>query len=175
MADRARRVRRRKEEENDLFMRLIWHPGLTNMSTDHDELISQAKSVGITRFVVGAVILSNNQILVLKRASRESFLPNLWELPSGKVDQGEDLGTALTREVFEETGLSIGSGRYVDHFDYKSKSGQATRQFNFLITYDVDKAEVKLNAEEHDEYMWTNDFSPCSPQVQEMIKKAILL
>ena len=145
------------------------------MSTDHDELISQAKSTGITRFVVGAIIISNKRVLLLKRASRESFLPNLWELPSGKVDQGEDLSTALTREVFEETGLSIGSGRYIGHFDYKSKSGQATRQFNFLITYDLDKSQVKLNAEEHDEYVWTSDFSPCTPQVQEMIKRAILL
>ena len=34
-----------------------------------------------------------------------------WELPGGRVEQGEDFLTALTREVREETGCAIDVGR----------------------------------------------------------------
>ena len=34
-----------------------------------------------------------------------------WELPGGRVEQGEDFITALTREVREETGCAIEVGR----------------------------------------------------------------
>ena len=34
-----------------------------------------------------------------------------WELPGGQVEQGEDLQTALQREVMEETGINVDVGR----------------------------------------------------------------
>lgn len=47
-------------------------------------------------------------ILLLQRSAHETYLPNVFELPSGKVDQRDlTLEHALTREVKEETGLNV--------------------------------------------------------------------
>ncbi len=77
----------------------------------------------------------------------------IWELPSGKVEPGETLDAALTREVTEETGLTVtGILAYAGSFDYESGSGRKSRQFNFAV--DVARPEpVKLT--EHDAYAWT--------------------
>jgi 8-oxo-dGTP diphosphatase len=68
-------------------------------------------------------------------------------VPSGGVDDGETLIEALHREVSEETGLTVETvGDYLGHFDYRSGSGRATRQFNFTAT--VTDGTVKLTEHE---------------------------
>ncbi|WP_254854197.1 NUDIX hydrolase [Nocardia donostiensis] len=68
------------------------------------------------------------------RRPGNDFMGSIWELPSGKVEPGETLDQALTREVTEETGLQVtGIGRYIDNFDYRSGNGKHSRQFNFTV------------------------------------------
>ena len=56
-----------------------------------------------------AVIDKNNRILVVQEkfgpASRRGR--DFWKMPTGLVDNGEDLETAAVREVFEETGVRV--------------------------------------------------------------------
>ncbi|RME79141.1 MAG: NUDIX domain-containing protein [Methanobacteriota archaeon] len=81
--------------------------------------------------VVGALVVKRRKVLILKRKQSDDFLPGLWELPSGKVEDGEDLIEALNREVEEETSQRIKRVTdYAGHFDYLSKSGKKKRQFN---------------------------------------------
>lgn len=54
-----------------------------------------------------AIIVDQQKILLVQRSAQDSYKPNEWEFPGGKVDAGEDLTTALIREVHEETGLTI--------------------------------------------------------------------
>ena len=55
---------------------------------------------------VSAVVRDGaGRILLIKTAQAG------WELPGGRVEQGEDFLTALTREVREETGCEIDVGR----------------------------------------------------------------
>lgn len=61
---------------------------------------------GIQQQVVGAVIDVDDRILLLQRPT-DDFRGGTWELPSGKVEPGEDLLAALHREVTEETNLTI--------------------------------------------------------------------
>lgn len=119
-----------------------------------DTLVNQAKQDGIQKFVVGAYILQEGKMLLLRRSETEDFLPGIVELPSGGVDEGETLDAALHREVLEETGLAIKSlDKYVNAFDYVSGSGKKARQFNFVVTI-ADYNQLKLNPQEHDAYYW---------------------
>ena len=56
--------------------------------------------------VVAAVIRKGDTVLVDKRRA-DGLLGGLWEFPGGKVEQGEDLQTALVREIMEELGVDI--------------------------------------------------------------------
>lgn len=112
-----------------------------------NRLLVQAKSDGIKKFVVAAVILLEQGFLLLER-NADDFMGGLVELPSGTVDPGEGLLEALEREALEETGLTITDvNRFLSSFDYKSGSGKPTRQFNFSVS--VKPAEIKLDPNEH--------------------------
>lgn len=54
---------------------------------------------------VGAIVLERGELLLVKR-DREPAR-NLWSLPGGRVEWGESLREAVTREVREETGVEI--------------------------------------------------------------------
>lgn len=119
-------------------------------NVDHDivkQLVAIAQQEGVQKLVVGAVIRRDDKFLLLERIPSD-FMGGLVELPSGTVDVGEDLLTALTREVQEETGLAITSVlAYLGSFDYTSGSGKKTRQFNFLV--ETTQGEIKLEPTEH--------------------------
>ncbi|KAH3761631.1 26S proteasome non-ATPase regulatory subunit 10 [Pelomyxa schiedti] len=47
------------------------------------------------------------QVLITRRLSTMRIFPGCWVLPGGHVDNGETLETAVARETFEETGLTL--------------------------------------------------------------------
>ncbi|OWM80014.1 nudix hydrolase 7-like [Punica granatum] len=53
--------------------------------------------------VGGFVMNSKREVLVVKETSGK--LKGMWKLPTGVVDEGEDVLTAARREVLEETGI----------------------------------------------------------------------
>ena len=57
------------------------------------------------QLAVSAVIFREGKMLLLKRAKSPGH--GFWSLPGGRVEFGESLHTALTREVDEEAGLKI--------------------------------------------------------------------
>ncbi|WP_338596770.1 NUDIX domain-containing protein [Saccharopolyspora sp. SCSIO 74807] len=136
-----------------------------------DFLTAQDSRDGIQQQVVGAVINDSGAFLVLKRPA-DDFRGGTWELPSGKVEAGEDLLDALHREVTEETGLTIErvSG-YLGAFDYLSGSGKHTRQHTWMVTVTSSEG-VRLT--EHDAYEWASTASeyPVSTEVRALLAKA---
>lgn len=118
----------------------------------YDLLIEKGKEEGIIKNVVGAIVLNeNNEVLIMSRKA-DDFMGGIDELPSGNMESGEKVYDALVREVKEETNLDIESvTSYINSFDYISGSGKKARQFNFAVTVKSTN-DVKLT--EHDSYKW---------------------
>ncbi|OQS13936.1 DNA mismatch repair protein MutT [Nocardia donostiensis] len=134
-----------------------------------DQLVQEADWEGIRQLVVGAVIVHNGRVLLLRRPDTD-FMGNIWELPSGKVESGEPLDTALFREIEEETGLDATNLRhYLGAFDYLSGSGKRSRQFNFVVDI-VEPEPVTLT--EHDAYVWSDlaEDPPVTDAVKEVLE-----
>ncbi|WP_074593194.1 (deoxy)nucleoside triphosphate pyrophosphohydrolase [Bacillus cereus] len=69
--------------------------------------------------VVGAVIFNEkNEILCALRSSTMS-LPNYWEFPGGKINEGEMPQEALIREIKEELGCLITVGEKIEEVDHE--------------------------------------------------------
>ena len=62
--------------------------------------------------VVGAVITQNGLVLCAQRGF-DGNLPGLWEFPGGKIEHGETMQAALTREISEELGCTVEVGSQV--------------------------------------------------------------
>ena len=59
------------------------------------------------RIAVKAFIVNKNKLLVCKRAKEDIQKPNIWEIPGGRLNPGEDPFIGIIREIREETGLYI--------------------------------------------------------------------
>ncbi|WP_110926721.1 (deoxy)nucleoside triphosphate pyrophosphohydrolase [Bacillus massiliglaciei] len=57
--------------------------------------------------VVAAIIENEKNEILCALRSPEMSIPNMWEFPGGKVEIGEDMFTALKREIQEELGCEI--------------------------------------------------------------------
>ncbi|MEV0402064.1 NUDIX domain-containing protein [Actinoallomurus sp. NPDC050550] len=121
---------------------------------DLERLVDDARRDGVGKLVVGAVVHDGDRVLILRRSAADDFLPGIEELPSGGVEDGEDLLGALARELAEETGLSSMTGLdpgFVASFDYASGSGRRARQYTFALPYDG--GPITLSAE-HEACRW---------------------
>ncbi|MBI0581255.1 (deoxy)nucleoside triphosphate pyrophosphohydrolase [Neobacillus cucumis] len=57
--------------------------------------------------VVAAIIENEQKEILCALRSLEMTISNMWEFPGGKVEENEDLFTALEREIYEELGCRI--------------------------------------------------------------------
>lgn len=102
---------------------------------------------------VGAAIFHEDTLLLLRRISD---FPGSWELPGGSVEDGELLKEALSREIREETGLSVRIGRpfFASTFEARGPEGLVTIvAIEFLCALPV-RAPIRLSPVEHDEFAW---------------------
>lgn len=109
----------------------------------------------VQKIVVGSVIENNGKFLVVKRSSKEEFFPNKWELPSGKVEFGEEPNKALVREVLEETGLQTVNFVPFKCTHYVIEKPQKKRHtIQILYLVNVMQPSTITLSEEHDDHKW---------------------
>ena len=68
----------------------------------------KTNDVGVFNVAVCAIILNDkNEVLITQRNFTRSHHPGEWEVPTGRLDQGEDFVTALHRELMEELKIKV--------------------------------------------------------------------
>ncbi|WLR51878.1 (deoxy)nucleoside triphosphate pyrophosphohydrolase [Bacillus tianshenii] len=99
--------------------------------------------------VVGAIIENDqNEILCAKRSETMS-LPNLWEFPGGKIENGESPQEALRREIAEELNCQIDVFEQVEDTTH-----QYPKVIVRLITFKARITKGTPEAREHAELKW---------------------
>lgn len=110
--------------------------------------------------VVTCFLQKQNKILALQRA-RQDIQHNLWGIPGGKLDKGEDPILGLIREIEEETGSKLDPKIFLLLGKARSKT-QCDGEYG-LYLYHASVPEnfsVNIDPREHHAYRWVtlNEF-----------------
>jgi 8-oxo-dGTP diphosphatase len=80
---------------------------------------------------VGAVVVYQERILLIRRGKEPA--QGEWAIPGGRVELGETMHEAATRETMEETGISIRPGDLVYYFETIQPDADGTIRFHYAI------------------------------------------
>ncbi len=80
---------------------------------------------------VSAAVIRDGKVLVVRRARKPAL--NLYTLPGGAVELGETLHEAVTREVHEETHLTIEPVALAGHREVIVRDAQDKVERHFVI------------------------------------------
>ena len=125
------------------------------------------KFYGLT--VRGVIKNKNDEILIVKRHPKSKTDPEMWELPGGKVEDGEYFTKALVREIKEETNLDCKVG---DLFEAVQNDYSNKRTVQLMMYLDDVSGDVKIS-EEHTEFMWANLDKLKSLELSASLKKVL--
>ena len=103
----------------------------------------------------GLVMNTKGQILLVKRADDDDFLPGVYELPGGGTDYLEDPVEGLKRELVEECGLKVNVEHPLTAFSFVMKHegvDKHTVEIIYLCKL-KNNQKVKLSFE-HSDYKW---------------------
>lgn len=117
----------------------------------------------------GIIKNDNGEILILKRHPKSKTDPEMWELPGGKVEKGENFTDALIREIKEETNLDgeVGDFGEAVQNDYSHK-----RTVQLIMYLDDVKGEVEIS-EEHTDWMWASIDKIKTLEISTSLKKIL--
>ncbi|KKY01150.1 MULTISPECIES: NUDIX hydrolase [Paraclostridium] len=95
---------------------------------------------------VGIVAITDDNKVLLVRQFRKAIEKALWEIPAGKLEQGESPKDCAIRELKEETGYSANNIKLIHKF-YTS-SGFSNQKIYVYLATDLEKGECCLDEDE---------------------------
>ena len=105
--------------------------------------------------VVAAIIKKNGSYFIAQR-NKEKYMGLKWEFPGGKVDPGETLSEALSREIHEELNINIRVHEKLAQEKYKDN------EINIVLHYflcSIIDGTIKLNEHEAMKWVEKKDFN----------------
>ncbi|WP_028479812.1 NUDIX domain-containing protein [Nocardia sp. CNY236] len=81
------------------------------------------------------LLLSRDDRVLLARRHNTGYADGQWNLPSGKLEDGEDVVDAIIRETHEEIGIELDRDevRFVSSIHYKAPEGHSRIGFVFTV------------------------------------------
>lgn len=100
---------------------------------------------------VKAFIVHEGSVLLLKRRPNDAHSPGTWDIPGGRLDEGEDPFEGLKREVREEVSVEVNIKAPLDVHHFTRDDGQKITMIIFWCT--PTGTTIKIS-EEHTEFDW---------------------
>ena len=95
------------------------------------------------------------KVFMPKRAKTKKFMPDIYELPGGHIDFGEDIVLGLKREIKEEIDMDINVGDSFFTFTYDNNiKGSHSIEVIYFATFLNPLNEIKIQPEDHSGYEW---------------------
>jgi len=122
--------------------------------------------------VKGIIITADHKVLLLHRPDQIR-----WDLPGGGVDDGETLVEAYTREIQEETGMTIDNAEPVYTY-LRIVPDKKIKLIQYVLTrHTADSSTIKVTlSKEHDSYQFFDledeNFPILITSYQEAFKRA---
>ena len=104
-----------------------------------------------THVAVGVIYNTTKDKVLISKRSHNQHLAGYWEFPGGKVERGEDVSTALKRELFEELGITVNKAEA-----YTSISHDYSNKNVLLDVWKVSEWYGKPESRENQEICWAS-------------------
>lgn len=106
---------------------------------------------------VGAIIENESGEILCALRSPTMSIPNTWEFPGGKIEEGEDMARTIEREIPEELGCQV---------KFLSKFHEHTHEYDtFILTLITVKCQLVSGTPqvtEHSKIIWLKRENLCS-------------
>lgn len=126
------------------------------MKTIHDsETLQEGQQVITACIFLHHVFDGVEKVFVAKRAATKKFLPNVYELPGGHIDYGEEIPAGLIREIKEEfeVDVRLGDPFYIFTYVNPIKKTQSVEIIYFgTLVSPVDS--IVTHPDDHAGYKW---------------------
>jgi len=96
---------------------------------------------------VAAALIRRGRVLLLTQRPPGGPLGMLWEFPGGKVEPGETVGAALTREIAEELGVRARPGAVLEIVRHRYPHGLEVEVH--FVDCDLESDELRPGAGVH--------------------------
>jgi 8-oxo-dGTP diphosphatase len=82
-------------------------------------------------------------------------LPDVFEIPGGHIDYGEDIVDGLKREITEELGMTVSVGEPFAAFTYVNDIKDShSIEVIYFATFNEPIENITLHPEDYSEYRW---------------------
>lgn len=141
---------------------------MVSMTTERPKVVLVNRSI---------VINNKGEILLIQRNNDDSWGGGFWEIPGGKLDEGQDITHALEREVFEETNLLINPISRTAYFESSIISQGKYLGMPYIAIIGIsllDVGKIKLS-EEHQNFTWKTVNQALNYKLTEETHKALVV
>lgn len=121
------------------------------------------------RITAKSFVVKDGKLLVLKRAFNDVQKPNIWEIPGGRLELGEDPREGIKRETKEETNIDVEVLHPINIKHFVRNDGQTITMLIFLCKALNDN--IKLS-EEHSAFDWI-PIEKCKEKLTDFFHKEV--